>query len=158
MSGHSKWSTIKRKKGALDAKRSKIFSKIIKEIQVAVRESGPDPDGNPRLLCDHAGRDGVKAAFREQFGHGIENEVDALTASGLTGRASRLERGLTACSFHFPSAGLLSLRGPAFGSVDCVSRVRVDLPRHKDSTPHFRRQSVLSPQVRRVVATGLYGL
>ncbi|RDC63362.1 YebC/PmpR family DNA-binding transcriptional regulator [Adhaeribacter pallidiroseus] len=49
MSGHSKWSTIKRKKGALDAKRSKIFTKIIKEISVAVRESGPEPDGNPRL-------------------------------------------------------------------------------------------------------------
>ena len=49
MSGHSKWSTIKRKKGALDAKRSKIFTKIIKEISVAVRESGSDPDGNPRL-------------------------------------------------------------------------------------------------------------
>ncbi|MGV3505568.1 MAG: YebC/PmpR family DNA-binding transcriptional regulator [Adhaeribacter sp.] len=49
MSGHSKWSTIKRKKGALDAKRSKVFTKIIKEITVAVREGGPDPDGNPRL-------------------------------------------------------------------------------------------------------------
>jgi YebC/PmpR family DNA-binding regulatory protein len=49
MSGHNKWSTIKRKKGALDAKRSKIFSRIIKEISIAVRESGPDPDGNPRL-------------------------------------------------------------------------------------------------------------
>jgi YebC/PmpR family DNA-binding regulatory protein len=49
MSGHNKWSTIKRKKGALDAKRSKIFSKIIKEITVAVKESGADPDGNPRL-------------------------------------------------------------------------------------------------------------
>jgi YebC/PmpR family DNA-binding regulatory protein len=49
MSGHSKWSTIKRKKGALDAKRSKIFSKIIKEIQVAVRESGPIEESNPRL-------------------------------------------------------------------------------------------------------------
>ena len=49
MSGHSKWSTIKRKKGALDAKRSKIFTKIIKEITVAVREGGADPDGNPRL-------------------------------------------------------------------------------------------------------------
>ncbi|QMU30338.1 YebC/PmpR family DNA-binding transcriptional regulator [Adhaeribacter radiodurans] len=49
MSGHSKWSTIKRKKGALDAKRSKIFTKIIKEISVAVRESGPDPESNPRL-------------------------------------------------------------------------------------------------------------
>ncbi len=49
MSGHSKWSTIKRKKGALDAKRSKIFSRIIKEISVAVKESGADPGGNPRL-------------------------------------------------------------------------------------------------------------
>jgi len=49
MSGHSKWSTIKRKKGAEDAKRSKIFSRIVKEIHVAVREGGPDPDSNPRL-------------------------------------------------------------------------------------------------------------
>jgi len=49
MSGHSKWSTIKRKKGAADAKRSKIFSRISKEIQIAVKEGGPDPDGNPRL-------------------------------------------------------------------------------------------------------------
>lgn len=49
MSGHNKWSTIKRKKGALDAKRSKSFSRIIKEITVAVKEGGGDPDGNPRL-------------------------------------------------------------------------------------------------------------
>ena len=49
MSGHSKWSTIKRKKGALDAKRSKIFSRIVKEIHVAVKEGGPDADSNPRL-------------------------------------------------------------------------------------------------------------
>ena len=49
MSGHNKWSTIKRKKGALDAKRSKIFSKIIKDITVAVKEGGADPDSNARL-------------------------------------------------------------------------------------------------------------
>ena len=50
MSGHSKWSTIKRKKGALDAKRGKIFTKIIKEITISVREGGSmDPDANPRL-------------------------------------------------------------------------------------------------------------
>ncbi|MBQ4420262.1 MAG: YebC/PmpR family DNA-binding transcriptional regulator [Synergistales bacterium] len=49
MSGHNKWSTIKRKKGALDAKRSKIFSKIIKDITVAVKEGGPDPEANARL-------------------------------------------------------------------------------------------------------------
>ena len=49
MSGHSKWSTIKRKKGANDAKRGKIFTKLIKEITVAAKTGGGDPDGNPRL-------------------------------------------------------------------------------------------------------------
>ncbi|MGW8287934.1 MAG: YebC/PmpR family DNA-binding transcriptional regulator [Desulfobulbales bacterium] len=49
MSGHSKWSTIKRKKGAVDAKRGKIFTRLIKEITVAARMGGGDPDGNPRL-------------------------------------------------------------------------------------------------------------
>lgn len=49
MSGHNKWSKIKRAKGAADAKRSKQYSKILKEVAVAVREGGPDPDSNPRL-------------------------------------------------------------------------------------------------------------
>ncbi len=49
MSGHSKWSTIKRKKGAADAKRGKIFTKLIREIQTAARLGGGDADGNPRL-------------------------------------------------------------------------------------------------------------
>jgi YebC/PmpR family DNA-binding regulatory protein len=49
MSGHSKWSTIKRKKGKADAARGKVFTKLIKEITVAAREGGGDPDGNPRL-------------------------------------------------------------------------------------------------------------
>lgn len=50
MSGHSKWSKIKRKKGSTDAKRSKIFSRIVKEITVSVKEGGnTDPDSNPRL-------------------------------------------------------------------------------------------------------------
>ncbi|TKB25298.1 YebC/PmpR family DNA-binding transcriptional regulator [Desulfopila sp. IMCC35006] len=49
MSGHSKWSTIKRKKGANDAKRGKIFTRLIKEITVAARHGGGDPEGNPRL-------------------------------------------------------------------------------------------------------------
>jgi YebC/PmpR family DNA-binding regulatory protein len=49
MSGHSKWSTIKRKKGAIDAKRGQIFTRLIKEITVAARQGGGDPDGNPRL-------------------------------------------------------------------------------------------------------------
>ncbi len=49
MSGHSKWASIKHKKGAADAKRGKIFTKIIKEITVAARLGGGDPEGNPRL-------------------------------------------------------------------------------------------------------------
>ena len=48
MSGHSKWATIKHKKGALDAKRGKVFTRIIKEISIAAKGGG-DPDGNPRL-------------------------------------------------------------------------------------------------------------
>jgi len=49
MSGHNKWSTIKHKKGKADAKRGKIFTKIIRELTTAAREGGGDPVGNPRL-------------------------------------------------------------------------------------------------------------
>jgi YebC/PmpR family DNA-binding regulatory protein len=49
VSGHSKWSTIKRKKGAADAKRGKLFTKLIRELSTAARLGGPDLDGNPRL-------------------------------------------------------------------------------------------------------------
>ncbi|OGW75592.1 MAG: transcriptional regulator [Omnitrophica bacterium RBG_13_46_9] len=49
MSGHSKWASIKHKKGALDAKRGKIFTKLIREITVAARQSGGKPEANPRL-------------------------------------------------------------------------------------------------------------
>jgi YebC/PmpR family DNA-binding regulatory protein len=49
MSGHSKWHTIKHKKGAADAKRGKVFTRIIKELTVAARNGGGDPDTNPRL-------------------------------------------------------------------------------------------------------------
>ncbi|MGB9712117.1 MAG: YebC/PmpR family DNA-binding transcriptional regulator [Dissulfurimicrobium sp.] len=61
MSGHSKWSTIKHKKGALDAKRGKIFTKLIKEIMVAARLGGGDPASNPRL------RNAIMAAKSENM-------------------------------------------------------------------------------------------
>ena len=61
MSGHSKWSSIKHKKGAADAKRGKIFTKLIKEITVAARMGGGDPDGNPRL------RTAIQAAKAENM-------------------------------------------------------------------------------------------
>jgi YebC/PmpR family DNA-binding regulatory protein len=59
MSGHSKWSTIKRKKGAIDAQRSRMFTKIIKEISIAVKEGGGDPESNPRLRLAIANAKGV---------------------------------------------------------------------------------------------------
>jgi YebC/PmpR family DNA-binding regulatory protein len=49
MSGHSKWATIKHKKGAADAKRGKLFAKLIKQVEVAARSGGGDPDSNPTL-------------------------------------------------------------------------------------------------------------
>ena len=49
MSGHSKWATIRRKKAVIDAKRGKMFTKLIKELTIAAREGGGDPDANPRL-------------------------------------------------------------------------------------------------------------
>src|ERR1700751_2992432 len=49
MSGHSKWATIKHKKAATDAKRGRIFTKVIREISIAARVGGGDPDSNPRL-------------------------------------------------------------------------------------------------------------
>ncbi|MCB8999181.1 MAG: YebC/PmpR family DNA-binding transcriptional regulator [Bacteroidales bacterium] len=59
MSGHSKWSTIKRKKGAADSKRSKMFSRIAKEITIAVREGGSEPEMNPRLRVAIANGKGI---------------------------------------------------------------------------------------------------
>jgi transcriptional/translational regulatory protein YebC/TACO1 len=59
VSGHSKWSTIKRKKGATDAKRGKIFTKYIKEITVAARNGGGNPNDNPRLRTAIAGAKSV---------------------------------------------------------------------------------------------------
>jgi len=59
MSGHSKWSTIKRKKGAADAKRGKIFSRMAKEIQIAAKDGGSDPDSNSRLRLAIANAKGV---------------------------------------------------------------------------------------------------
>jgi YebC/PmpR family DNA-binding regulatory protein len=80
MSGHSKWSTIKRKKGAADAKRSKIFSKLIKEITVAVKEGGPDPEGNPRLRLAIANAKG-QSMPKDNIERAISKGKDKDTAS-----------------------------------------------------------------------------
>jgi len=84
MSGHSKWSTIKRKKGALDAKRAKMFSRVLREINVAVKESGPDPEGNPKLrvaISNAKGvnmpKDNVKRAIDKASGKDAENFIES---------------------------------------------------------------------------------
>ena len=75
MSGHSKWATIKHKKGALDAKRGKIFTRLIKEITVAAKSGGGDPDGNPRLRsailaakAENMPQDNIKRAIQRGTG------------------------------------------------------------------------------------------
>ena len=75
MSGHSKWHTIKHKKGAADAKRGKVFTRIIKELTVAARNGGGDPDSNPRLrtvIADakqvNMPADNIKRAIRRGTG------------------------------------------------------------------------------------------
>jgi YebC/PmpR family DNA-binding regulatory protein len=80
MSGHNKWSTIKRKKGALDSKRSKMFSKILKDITVAVKEGGTDPDGNARLRLCIANAKGVNMP-KDTLTRAINKAGDKSTAA-----------------------------------------------------------------------------
>ena len=75
MAGHNKWSKIKRKKGVNDAKRSKIFSKLIKEIHIATRLHGPDPESNSRLRMaienakgENMPKDNVERAIKKASG------------------------------------------------------------------------------------------
>ena len=89
MSGHNKWSTIKRKKGALDAKRSKIFSKIIKDITIAVKESGPDPEHNPRLRLGIANAKGAsmpKETIQRAINKGADKDAAALLETTYEGK------------------------------------------------------------------------
>ena len=77
MSGHSKWSKIKRFKGAIDAKRGKIFSKLSKEISIAAKSGGGDPNGNPRL------RSAVQAARAQSMPNdNIERAIKRGTGEG----------------------------------------------------------------------------
>ena len=81
MSGHSKWSSIKHKKGAADAKRGKLFSKLSRAIIVAAREGGPDPDANISLANaiekarEHSmPKDNIERAIARGSGAGVDGE------------------------------------------------------------------------------------
>jgi len=100
MSGHSKWSTIKHKKAATDAKRGKLFTKLIKEMTIAARFGGGDPDGNPRLRSAiNAARaanmpsDNIKRAIRRGTGElpGVTYEEVAYEGYGSGGVAIYVE-------------------------------------------------------------------
>jgi YebC/PmpR family DNA-binding regulatory protein len=89
MSGHSKWSTIKRKKGAVDAKRGKIFSKLTKEITVSARLGGPDPEGNARLRAailaaraENMPKDNITRAIRKGTGEGGGSSLEEAIYEG----------------------------------------------------------------------------
>jgi len=86
MSGHSKWATIKHKKGAADAKRGQMFTKLIKELSITARQGGGDPDMNPRLrtviLKAKAGnmpKDNIERAIKKGIGGGEGASFEDLT-------------------------------------------------------------------------------
>jgi YebC/PmpR family DNA-binding regulatory protein len=100
MSGHSKWATIKHKKGALDAKRGKIFTRLIKEITIAAKNGGGDPDKNPRLRkavadakAENMPADNIKRAIQRGTGElpGVNYEEFTLEGYGPGGVAVLVE-------------------------------------------------------------------
>ena len=100
MSGHSKWATIKHKKGALDAKRGKIFTRLIKEITIAAKGGGGDPDGNPRLRtailaakAENMPAENIKRAIQRGTGElpGVSYEEITYEAYGPGGVAIMIE-------------------------------------------------------------------
>jgi len=100
MSGHSKWSTIKRKKGATDDRRGKIFTKLIKEITVAARFGGGDPDANPRLRTaiaaarsENMPKDNIERAIKKGTGEleGVNYEEICYEGYGPGGAAVLVE-------------------------------------------------------------------
>jgi len=100
MSGHSKWHTIKHKKGALDAKRGKMFTRIIKELTVAARNGGGDADSNPRLRTGIADAkavnmpaDNIKKAIQRGTGElpGVNYEEVTYEGYGPGGAAVIIE-------------------------------------------------------------------
>jgi YebC/PmpR family DNA-binding regulatory protein len=89
MSGHSKWSTIKRKKGATDAKRGKIFTRLARDIAMAAKEGGGEEDGNPRLKiailaakAENMPKENIERAILRGTGKGEGIEMEEMTFEG----------------------------------------------------------------------------
>lgn len=131
MSGHSKWSTIKRKKSAQDAKRGKIFTKLIREITVAARMGGGDPSGNPRLRAAIASaravnmpKENIERAIKKGTGElaGYSLEEAIYEGYGPGGVAILIEaltdnRNRTTAELRY----ILSKHGGNLGEAGCVA-------------------------------------
>ena len=131
MSGHSKWASIKHKKGAADAKRGKVFSKIIKEITVAARMGGGDEEANPRLRtavlkakAANMPKDNIARAIKKGTGEieGVDYIELTYEAYGPGGVAIMIEaltdnKNRTAADIR----SLLTKGGGSLGEAGCVS-------------------------------------
>ena len=89
MSGHSKWANIKRKKGAADAARAKVFTRIGKEIQIAVRDGGPNPDNNRKLKdviakakANNMPNDNIQRSIKKAAGEGGGENIEEIRYEG----------------------------------------------------------------------------
>ena len=118
MSGHSKWSTIKRKKGATDAKKAKVFAKLAREIGIAVRVGGPEADLNPRLRmillkCRSANMpaDNIDRAIKRAAGDDNDAHFEELTYEIFDNRnrtASDVRHIVTKAGGQLASAGAVT--------------------------------------------------
>lgn len=131
MSGHSKWSTIRHKKGAADAKRGKIFTKLIKEIIVSARMGGGDPSGNPRLRAavaaaknENMPKDNIERAIKKGTGEleGVTYEEINYEGYGPGGVAVLVDvmtdnRNRAASDVRY----IFSRHGGSMGEAGCVS-------------------------------------
>ena len=131
MSGHSKWSTIKRKKGITDARRGKVFTRLIKEITVAARFGGGDPDANPRLRASIAAakaenmpKDNIERAIKKGTGEleGVTYEEVYYEGYGPGGAAVLVEsltdnKKRTVADIRY----IFSKSGGSLGEAGCVA-------------------------------------
>jgi YebC/PmpR family DNA-binding regulatory protein len=131
VSGHSKWSQIKRQKGAADVKRGQVFTKLGREITIAVREGGPEPDGNPRLrqIIQRAREasmpmDTIDRAIKRAVGGGDGAALEEITYEGYgPGGAAVLVEALT----HNRNRAVAEVRsaftraGGSLGESGCVA-------------------------------------
>jgi YebC/PmpR family DNA-binding regulatory protein len=89
MAGHSKWANIQHRKKAQDAKRGKLFTRLIREVTIAVKQSGPDPGGNPRLrlamdkaMAGNVPKDTIERAIKRAAGDGDSSQIEEVRYEG----------------------------------------------------------------------------